>query len=172
MEINKHIFLIGFMGCGKTSVSRELSAQTGINAFDTDELIAESEQMSISEIFRVKGEPYFREKETGLLASMKGQEPLIVSCGGGIALAPRNRELMHESGVTVLLTAEPETILERLKDDDSRPLLAGRKNVPHISSLIDARRPAYEEAADIIIKTDGISPSEISREITELISQL
>ena len=132
---------------------------------EMDQVIVEQQGMSIPEIFEKHGEEYFRNLETQLLIDLQERKNVIISCGGGVALRERNVREMKKNGRVVLLTASPETILERVKDCDDRPLLNGAKNVEHITKLMEARRPKYEAAADIIIATDGKSASEICREI-------
>lgn len=165
----KNIFLIGFMGSGKSTVAACLSENYGMDIIEMDQEIVEKEGMSISDIFATKGEPYFRDVETNLLIEIQSQENKVVSCGGGVVLREQNVTEMKKSGQIVLLTAKPETILERVKDDDSRPLLQGNKNVAFISDMMEKRRPKYESAADLVIQTDGKSAEEICREIFEKI---
>ena len=152
--MEKHILLIGFMGVGKSSVARKLSRQLEIPEADTDHLIEEREGMSISEIFEKKGELYFRDTETALLRELTRMEPMIISCGGGMAMRPENACLMKEAGTVVLLTALPQTILERVEHTHKRPLLEGHKNIKDIARLMQQRKARYEAAADITVATD------------------
>ena len=167
----KNLFLIGYMGTGKSTVAAYLANHYGMDIIEMDQEIVEREGMGISNIFSIKGEAYFRDVETNLLIEIQAQENKVVSCGGGVVLREQNVAEMKESGQIVLLTAKPETILERVKDDDSRPLLRGNKNVEFISTMLEKRRPKYESAADIVIETDGKSAEEICREIYEKIGQ-
>lgn len=160
-----HIFLIGFMGCGKSAVSAYMSENYNIDIVGMDEEIVRRENMTIPEIFEYKGEDYFRNLETQFLHELENEECKIVSCGGGVVLKKENVEVMKKSGYIVLLTAEPETILERVKDDDNRPLLQGNKNVEYIQTLLEKRAPHYTNAADLIVKTDNKSIREICVEI-------
>ena len=161
----KNIFLIGFMGCGKSAVSAQMVKKHGMMIREMDEEIVEREGMSIPEIFETKGESYFRDVETNLLAEIAESKNQIVSCGGGAVLREENIQHMKKSGKVVLLTAKAETILERVKDDNNRPLLKGNKNVDFIQEMLNKRRPNYEKAADIIVETDEKSLDEICREI-------
>lgn len=163
----KHISLIGFMGVGKSTVSRELHRQTGRPEIDTDASIVEKQGCSIARIFEEKGEPYFRQLETDLIDELGTLPPGIISCGGGMALRDLNVRKLRAIGEIVLLTAEPETIYERVKDSTNRPLLNGNMNVPYIKALMDKRRPFYEKAATIVVATDGKSVEEIAREIVQ-----
>ena len=161
----KHLFLIGFMGAGKTSVSQALGKALGWKVVEMDQHISTQEGMSVSDIFAQKGEPYFRACETALLESFAQSEPCVVSCGGGVPMREENVVAMKRSGTVVLLTARPEVILERVKDDHSRPLLEGHKDIPYITSLMEQRRPKYEAAADLVVDTSDISVEEVCQEI-------
>lgn len=161
----KHLFLIGFMGAGKTSVSQALGKALGWKVVEMDQHISAQEGMSVSDIFAQKGEPYFRACETALLESFAQSEPCVVSCGGGVPMREENVVAMKRSGTVVLLTARPEVILERVKDDHSRPLLEGHKDIPYITSLMEQRRPKYEAAADLVVDTSDISVEEVCQEI-------
>ena len=153
---NYNIFLIGFMGAGKSTISDYLK-----NALAMDVV----EEMSIPDIFATYGEEYFRELETNLLIEMQSQSNVVVSCGGGVPMRERNVVEMKKNGRVVLLTAKPETILERVKDNHDRPLLENNKTVPFIADLMEKRRAKYEAAADIVIQTDGKSELEICEEL-------
>jgi len=160
-----NIFLIGFMGTGKSTVASVFSKKYGMKTVEMDETIADREGKSISDIFAQQGEEYFRNLETSLLKELKERHGFIVSCGGGVVLREENVRLMKESGVIVLLTASPEVILQRVKNDNQRPVLQGRKNVEAIRELMEGRRAKYESAADMIILTDGKTKENICEEI-------
>jgi len=161
----KNLFLIGFMGTGKSTIAKFLNRNYGMEMLDMDEAIEESEGMAISGIFKEKGETYFRYLETELILQLKEKENTVISCGGGAVLRPENVRGMKESGKVILLTATPETILERVSRNDKRPLLNGHKNIEDISKMMEDRRPRYEAAADVVINVDGKSVEEICKEI-------
>lgn len=161
----KHIFLIGFMGTGKSTVAAYIHKQYGMEVIEMDDRIAEKESMSIPDIFSRYGEEYFREAETNLLISLQNKQGCVVSCGGGVILRRQNVEIMKCKGHIVLLTAKPETILARVKNDVNRPLLSGKKNVAAIRDMMDARYDKYVEAADVLIETDGKAAEVICKEI-------
>lgn len=100
--LKEHIFLIGFMGCGKSTNAACLAEMTGARQVEMDQMIVENEGMAIADIFKEKGEPYFRELETDLIKSFVGVEPAVISCGGGAVLKEENVRLMKESGKIVL----------------------------------------------------------------------
>lgn len=162
-----NIVLIGFMGAGKSTISSYLRDMFAMDVVEMDQVIAEKEGMSISDIFEMYGEEYFRDAETKLLIEMQSQTNVVISCGGGVPMRERNVVEMKKNGKVVLLTAKPETILDRVKDNHDRPLLENNKNVPFIAELMGKRREKYEAAADIIIETDGKSKLEICEEIIQ-----
>ena len=162
---NYNIFLIGFMGAGKSTISDYLKNALAMDVVEMDQCIVERQGMSISDIFETYGEEYFRELETNLLIEMQSQSNVVVSCGGGVPMRERNVVEMKKNGRVVLLTAKPETILDRVKDNHDRPLLENNKTVPFIADLMEKRRTKYEAAADIVIQTDGKSELEICEEL-------
>lgn len=164
---NKHIILIGFMGVGKSTISRELKVQTNREEIDTDVWIEEEEGKKIADIFSEKGETYFRQLETDMIDELGNRKPAIISCGGGMAMRDINVRKLQAIGNIVLLTAQPETIYERVKDSTERPLLNGNMNVDYIRALMEKRRPFYEKAATVTVSTDNKMISDIAKEILE-----
>ena len=160
-----NIFLIGFMGCGKSSVAAELEKSYEMQVREMDRMIADRAQMSITQIFETHGEEYFRDLETELLVEIGDGSNQVVSCGGGVVLRQDNVVKMKQSGHIVLLTANAETILARVSKDDNRPILKGKKTIQDISELMEKRRQKYEMAADIVVETDGKSICEICEEV-------
>lgn len=169
--MEKNIMLIGFMGAGKTTVSRELSKMTGKKELDMDAYIVDREGMSIADMFDKYGEEYFRKKETESLVEIMDMEDLIVSCGGGVVVKDENVEHMKKGGVIVLLTATPETTLERVKNSTDRPILNGNMNIQFITNLMNKRKDRYLSVADIIVETDNKKVSDICKEIMDKISK-
>lgn len=167
----RNIMLIGFMGTGKSTIAACMNREYGMEVVEMDEVIVAREGMSIPEIFKNYSEEYFRDLETKLVMELKTQENKIVSCGGGVVLRDQNIEEMRKSGVIVLLTATPETILSRVKDDENRPLLQGNKNVEAIQQMLDSRSVRYMAAADVVVSTDGKSASEICCEIMKKVQE-
>lgn len=161
----KNIFLIGFMGVGKSSVAEKLCEILDATLVEMDEEIVRQQDMAISDIFDEYGEKYFRRLETDLLREVATKENQVVSCGGGVVLKEKNVEIMKSCGTIVLLTAEPETIYNRVKGDSSRPLLNGNMSIAYICELMEERQNRYEEAADIIVSTDN-------RDITEIVERI
>ena len=167
-----NIVLIGFMGAGKSTISDFLKTVFAMEIVEMDQIIAERQGMSISDIFETYGEEYFRDLETNLLIEMQSRTNVVISCGGGVPMRERNVVEMKKNGRVILLTAKPETILERVKDNHDRPLLEGNKTVPYIAQLMEKRREKYEAAADIVIETDGKSELQICEELVQSLRTL
>lgn len=163
--LSYNVYLIGFMGTGKSTVAANLGRKLLANVVEMDERIAGNEGKSIPDIFVQNGEEYFRELETAFLKELDRMNNVIVSCGGGVVLRKENVELMKKGGKIILLTASPNVIYERVKNDQKRPLLQGRKSLKAIEALMNERMDKYEKAADITICTDGKSVDEISEEL-------
>lgn len=168
----KNIFLIGFMGCGKSTVAAGLSQMYGMKVIEMDQLLAQRQGMSIPEIFEKHGETYFRDLESTLVLEIQGVRNQVVSCGGGVVLREQNVLEMKKNGHIILLTAKPDTILKRVERNDDRPILKGKKNVRDISELMEKRRPKYESAADIVIETDNKSVKEICEEVMQKVKKI
>lgn len=166
---NYNIVLIGFMGAGKSTISDYLRTAFAMEVVEMDQIISERQGMSISDIFETYGEEYFRDLETSLLIEMQSRTNVVISCGGGVPMRERNVVEMKKNGKVVLLTARPETILERVRDNHDRPLLEGNKNVEFIAGLMEKRCRKYEAAADVIIETDGKNELEICEELVQRI---
>lgn len=161
-----NVILIGFMGCGKTTVGLRLSYRLRRAVVDTDKEIEKEEKRTISDIFEADGEAYFRDRETACLQKLiENTNNQIISVGGGLPLREENRRLLHELGQVFYLRAKGETIYERLKDDTTRPLLQGEDPQTKIEALLQERDPYYRAAADVVIAVDGRSFSEILDEI-------
>lgn len=167
-----NIVLIGFMGAGKSAVSERLSTVYAMKSVEMDQVIAEREGMSIPNIFAAHGEEYFRDLETELLVEMQSHKNTVISCGGGAVLRERNIREMKRNGRVVLLTASPETVYERVKDSDDRPVLNGRKNVKGIKELMEQRRGRYEAAADIVINTDNKTVMQVCEELVHRLMEM
>ncbi len=163
-----NVILIGFMGCGKSTVGLRLSYRLRRTIIDTDREIEKEERRTITDIFATDGESYFRDRETACLKRLKSSaNNQIISVGGGLPMREENRALLHELGQVFYLRAEGETIYERVKDDTKRPLLQVEDPLTRIKTLITERDPYYREAADVVITVDGKSFSQILDEIEE-----
>ncbi|MDD6734669.1 MAG: shikimate kinase [Lachnospiraceae bacterium] len=167
--MSANLFLIGFMGAGKSTVAAKLNQMTGKKLIEMDETIVSNQGMSINEIFEKYGETRFREIESELVKTISSEGDCIVSCGGGVVIKPENVEEMKKNGKIVFLSATPETIFERVRYSTDRPILNGHMNVEYIAGLMEKRRALYEAAADVMIATDNKDADEICNEILALI---
>lgn len=162
---NKNIFLIGFMGVGKSTIAKILASELGAKLVEMDETIEAEAGITINEIFEKYGETHFRDLESALVERIADEGGVVVSCGGGAVLREENVTNMKKNGTIIFLSATPETIYERVHTSTNRPLLNGNMNVEYIAQLMERRRAVYEGAADITIITDGKEKSEIIEEI-------
>ena len=170
-QFNYNIVLIGFMGTGKSTIARELAKTHQMNIVEMDEEIVRRRGKSIADIFKEEGEEYFRDLETALLKELQTKENQVISCGGGAVLREENVRVMKKNGCVVLLTALPQTIYERVKNNTDRPILQGNMNVEYIASLMEKRREKYEKASDIVIATDGKNVSQICEEMLQKLAE-
>ncbi len=160
----KNIFLVGFMGAGKTSVGRILAQKLQLVFCDLDEAMEKELGMTIPEIFSRHGEGLFRDAESKMLRSMAQRESQVIATGGGVVLREENWEVMQREGVTVYLKAPAEVLYDRVKNKTSRPLLLVENPFEKVRDLLSMRIPFYEKA-DLIIDTEGVSPEIVAEEI-------
>ncbi len=160
----RNIYLVGFMGTGKTAVAKVLAARLNLKLVDMDAEIEAQEKMPISEIFRIKGEPYFRELEKEFIKRLARGEGQAIACGGGVFVDPENIERMKKSGTVVCLTSRPETILRRTAADASRPLLNVADPKKKIEELLERRQPFYAQAHHTI-DCDALSVEESAQAV-------
>ena len=152
MSCNDHILFIGFMGSGKSSVSRRMSAMTGLSLVDVDQRIEALQHRKISQIFADEGEAGFRSIETATLQGLAREPRSIISCGGGIVSNPVNRPILQELGTVVYLEVPLEECLARITHPETRPMLSGPRPV---AEIYEERIPWYEEVADVYVDTAG-----------------
>lgn len=151
-----NIILIGFMGCGKSTIGVKLSYRLRRPLLDTDKLIEKEEGRTISEIFDTDGEEYFRNLETACIKKLiTTAHDQIISVGGGLPVREENHALLKKLGTVVYLRARAETIYERVKHDKSRPLLQGDNPQEKIRTLMEKRAAVYEGASDVIVDVDN-----------------
>jgi shikimate kinase len=161
----KGITLIGFMGAGKTTVGKLLSAETGMEHIDFDDKIVAEIGMTIQEYFDLNGEAAFREKETKVLKKYIDHN-YVISTGGGIVMQQENRELLKAMAPVVYLETAPEVFIPRLKNDHTtvRPLVVS-KSPEEIKQVFEPRISYYKETASMIVSTDQRTPEAIVKEI-------
>lgn len=162
-----NIALIGMMGSGKSTIGKLLAEKLNLNFIDTDEEIVKITNSSINQIFEQQGEDSFREIETTVLKKVLNKKEQVVSTGGGIIKKEENRNLLKDI-TTIYLQAEDTTLFERVKNDNTRPLLNTKNLLNTIQTILNERKSLYEQANFIIDTTDK-SPQEVVNEIMEKI---
>ncbi len=157
------IVLIGYMGCGKSTVAKLLARRCGKKLLDADSEIEKEQGRTISDIFSSLGEEAFRNMETEYLRKIAAlEEDVILSTGGGMPLRKENAELMKNIGKVIYLKTGEDVIFDRVQKDTSRPLLQDADRKKKIHDMLCVRGPIYEAAAEVIIRTDDKTPEEIA----------
>jgi len=165
----QNIILIGFMGCGKSTVGRELKRMLGFSWIDTDSVIEQQAQCSITDIFAREGEEGFRDRETDVLRDLAAQQlrSTIISTGGGAILREENRALLRQLGYVVWLRANAETVYQRTRKNRDRPILQTQNPRAVIADLLQQREPMYRECSHLAIEVSGLNRTEIAVGIIE-----
>jgi shikimate kinase len=157
-----NILLVGYRCTGKTTVGRLLAERLGWAFADVDDRIEAVAGKSVAEIFASEGEAGFRDREGAALAELCERSASVIATGGGAVLREANRRLLRDRGFVVWLTAQPETLWERLQTDPAtaarRPNLTARGGWEEVRALVADREPLYREVADFVSTTDALSP--------------
>ncbi len=151
-----NIALIGYRGTGKTSVAKLLAGKLGMKLVSTDELIEVSEGKTITEIVKEKGWAYFREKENEIIKKLN-KKNCVIDCGGGVVENKENVNSLNKNSKIILLTADAEIIIKRIKNEKSRPPLTGRQLTEEVKEMLEKRKKLYESAADYIVDTTNLT---------------
>ncbi len=163
-----NIVLCGMMGVGKSSVGIRIAEQTGRRWYDTDIVITDR-YGRISDIFEYYGEAHFRALETDVVKELAGMDGLVISTGGGLVLKYENTDLLKKNGRIFFMRASFETLLGRVRADETRPLLKDNGKIAEkLGELLAERTPVYEAVADFIVDTDNKSVDEVADEIIRL----
>ena len=162
--LTRPVFFVGFMGAGKTSVSRKMARQLGLAVVDADTFLERQEEKKVSEIFAESGEEGFRRIETQVLRDLSLREPMLISCGGGVILRPENRQILKESGFVVFLKVSAQEAKSRISDLSTRPLF---NDLEEAQKRNADRLPLYEEVADLVVDTAGKSVNALARQVSD-----
>lgn len=165
-QLPERIYLVGFMGAGKTTVGRELASLLGYEFIDTDTAVESMEGRSIEDLFRERGEGYFREKEWEILASTALRQRVVVATGGGLYLAPMHRHFIRRHGSAVWLDVSAEEAWARCSSAGGRPLFTTPEE---LVALLESRRDRYA-LADHKIDVHGRSQADLAQEIAALLA--
>jgi shikimate kinase len=161
------VYLVGFMGAGKTTVARALARRLDWPALDHDELVERREHDSVSGLFAKRGEAYFRAVERAVLLEQVGRRHVVVATGGGTFVDPQNRAIINTDGVSVWLDVALERLIARVPADGRRPLAADRVEFERLYLL---RRTAYEQAHHRVDAKGG-SVEAVAEEIYDWLQQ-
>lgn len=164
-----NIILVGFMGCGKTTIGRELGKRLGYPVVDTDQLIESKIGIPIRDLFAQRGEDHFRLLEAAVLQELSAptSQPRIISTGGGIVTRKRNRKLLQQLGFVVWLQIPAEEVIKRTAKNKNRPLLQCDNPEETIRAMLVDRDPLYRQTAHCTIETTGLDASEVACGILE-----
>ena len=160
----QHIFLVGPMGVGKTTVGKQLSGLLHRPFVDVDAEIESRCGADIQWIFDMEGEKGFRERESKVLEDIIANNPSsVIATGGGVVLSAKNRQLLHVNGQVIYLSASKEQLYERMRRDKSRPLLQVEDREKVINQLLEVRDPLYREVADVVFSSEGGSAARVAK---------
>jgi shikimate kinase len=162
-----HIFLVGFMGSGKSTVGRMVADRMKMPFCDLDREIEKRRGRTVQEIFAQDGEPAFRQLEHEELGTLVDAPDTVVACGGGVVIDDRNRALLKQLGTVVYLRVSAEEALARVGSTEGRPLLAGPDPLRTAGALLATRESLYEAAADIVLDTAGLLPARVADLVVE-----
>lgn len=158
---NKNIVLIGMMGSGKTTVGKLLAEAIGLTFVDTDQLLENKTERKITEIFAQDGEQKFRTLEAEVIDEVTDKVGQVIATGGGVVLREENIKKLGKKGTIIFLHASPETLMERLRDDETRPLLQCQEPENKLKEILKFRLPFYRKASRLEIDTNSMKPEEI-----------
>lgn len=167
-ELTRPVFLIGFMGAGKTTVGRRLARCCGLASVDLDRSLEHESGMRLRELFETVGEERFRDMEADALEGYCSGYPLIISCGGGTVCGPRSAKIIEERGFAVHMEVSACESAERISNHDTRPFFDCMDSINDKSCQ---RMPLYRRLADATIDTCGKSPGRLARELQELLER-
>jgi len=166
--MKKNIIITGFMGTGKTVVAIELARKLGMKFIDMDQLIEERQEMSIADIFVRYGEKYFREQENKLVQELSQKENMVIATGGGTFLNLDNTRILNQEGKIICLYANSQTIYNRLKKKNNRPLIKGNNILNKINHLLEKRKKIYDNF-DYKIDTTDLTIQEVVDNIINIL---
>ena len=163
-----NIYIVGFMGTGKTAVGKQTAMQLNRKFLDLDAIIEARQNKKITQIFAQEGEAYFRSLEKQALGEVAAGKDLVVSCGGGIVIDQENIGVMKQTGVVICLSARPDVILSRTNSYSHRPLLNVDNPLKKIEELLKVRAPFYAKA-DYTIDSSDLKISEVVNRILDYV---
>lgn len=167
VQLAKTVVMVGMMGAGKTAVGTALARLLGVAFKDSDEEIVRAANMTIAEIFERDGEPFFRARESEVIARLLRGAPCVLSTGGGAFLSEANRQLIHDIGVSVWLRADLDLLWQRVRHKTTRPLLRTPNPRETLRELYEARLPHYAEADIVVESSSDLSVEDMAARVLE-----
>ena len=165
-ELLQPVYFVGFMGAGKTTLTRRLARMLGLASADIDRSIERDTGMGIKELFNQVGEAQFREMEADKLQQFAQSDPLLISCGGGLVEGERSRQIIKDSGFCVHMFVSADESADRISNHDTRPFFETMDSVRAVNSR---RMPIYQQIADATIDTTGKQPRDVASEVCKLL---
>lgn len=159
------VVLVGMMGAGKTAVGISLARMLDVPFVDSDEEIVKAAKMTIAEIFARDGEPFFRARETEVIARLLSDRPAVISTGGGAFMGPVNRDLIANNGVSVWLKADLELLWRRVRHKNTRPLLRTADPKGTLAGLLAQREPVYALAQLAVEAEPALSIDQMAQKV-------
>jgi len=160
-----HLWLIGMMGAGKTTVGQRVAAHLSVPFYDIDAEVGRRSGCSITQLWGEKGEAAFRELEAITITAVADRPSGVVATGGGVILRESNVVTMRASGTVIWLSVPVDELERRVGSDPSRPLLAEAEGIERLSSLLEGRRARYGDAAHHVVDATGRSVDEVVAEV-------
>lgn len=156
-------------GAGKTTIAKLLSKKLQKEVVETDDLVAKKAGMTIANIVKNNGWDYFRNLESEVIQDIAEKNNIIISCGGGVVVKPKNINTLKQNGKIFWLQVSVATLLKRIGNDNNRPSLTGRPQKEDMEIVLKERYEMYKKAADKIIDTEKLSKKEVAEKIIESI---
>jgi len=164
-QLKPNLYLVGFMGVGKTTIGRKVAQRLGMGFIDSDLAIEEIESNTVAKIFHGRGEAYFRALERTFIDQGHPKTGTVIACGGGLIHGDGMLELLRSKGVIITLESSLENILNRCKSNDDRPLLNVADRKAEIRKLLAQREPLYRKAGPVVMNNSRLIEDVVSEAV-------
>ena len=171
MDVSSNIFLVGFMGSGKSTVGQQLAAELGKDFLDCDRVLEDRTGVDIPYIFDLEGEAGFRRREAAVLRDLVVKRDIVLATGGGVVGDPDNRRVLASNGFVIYLHAPADLLHQRTSRDRGRPMLHAADPRARVHELLAIREPLYREVADLVVATGRRGSRRVVQEIVRALSE-